>query len=91
MFVPFDSAKLDIHNTNNTVKYRPSSSDKRWETKEKFVAPICGKIILPKEYIRTQKVTNGPNLITQSELPATEVIVVEKIKYDLSFNSILTE
>ena len=40
------------------------------ETKEKFVAPICGKITLPKESIKTQKVTNGTNLISQSEPPA---------------------
>ena len=35
-------------------------------TKEKVVAPIFGKITLPKESIKTQKVTNGPNFISQS-------------------------
>ena len=64
--VPFDSTKLNLFNINNPVKNRASSSDKKIEAKEKFVAPICGKITLPKESIRTQKVTNGPSLITQS-------------------------
>ena len=50
------------------------------------MAQICGKITLPKESIKTQKVTNGPNLITQSEAPALEVIVV-----DPPVNSGLTE
>ena len=54
------------------------------------MAPICGKITLPKEYIKTQKVTNGPNLITQSESPAPEVMVVETIITDLSIKPGLT-
>ena len=40
------------------------------------MAPICGKITLPKEYIKTQKITNGPKLITQSEVPAPKEIMV---------------
>ena len=43
----------------------------RKRPKEKVVAPIFGEITLPKEYIKTQKFTNGPNLITQSEAPAS--------------------
>ena len=43
------------------------------------MAPIGGEITLPKEYIKTQKVTNGTNLITQSEAPEPEVIVVDNI------------
>ena len=54
------------------------------------MAPICGKIILPKESIKTQNVTNIPNLITKSEAPAPEVIVVDKIRTDISINSGLT-
>ena len=34
---------------------------------------------LPKESINTQKVTNGPHLISQSEPPAPKEIMVEKI------------
>ena len=51
------------------------------------MAPICGKITLPKESIRAQKVTNWTNLITQSEAPAPEVIVMDKLWTDLSANS----
>ena len=54
------------------------------------MAPICGKTTLPKEYIKKQKVTNKPNLITQSEAPELEVIVVEKLQTYLSVNSGLT-
>ena len=54
------------------------------------MAPICGKIKLPKESIKTKKVTNLSNLITQSEAPAPEVIVVDKLQIDLSVNSRLT-
>ena len=31
------------------------------------MAPISGKITLPKKSIKTQKVTNGTNLSTKSE------------------------
>ena len=55
------------------------------------MAPICCKITLPKEYINTQKITNVPNLITQSEAPATEVIVAEKLRTDISVNNGLQE
>ena len=48
------------------------------------------KITLPKEYIKTQKVTSGPNVITQPEAPALEVIVVEKLRTDISVNPGLT-
>ena len=51
------------------------------------MAPICVEIIFPKESINTQKVTNGPNLITQSEASAPEVIVVDKLWTDISVNS----
>ena len=43
------------------------------------MAPITGEITLPKESIKTQKVTNGPDLITQSEALAPKIIVVEKL------------
>ena len=46
--MPIDFNKLELHNINDPVKYIPSSSDKAWEEKEKVVAPICGKITLPK-------------------------------------------
>ena len=54
------------------------------------MAPIFGEIVSPKEYILTQKITNGPNLITQSEALAPEVIVVDKLWTDISVNSRLT-
>ena len=54
------------------------------------MAPICGEITLPKEYIKTKKLTNAPKLITQSEALAPEVIVVGKLRTDLSVNSVLT-
>ena len=79
VFVPFDP-----------VKNRASSSDKKKNAKEKVVAQICGIITLPKEYTKTQRVTNGPNMITQSEAPEPEVIVVEKLWSDISVNSWLT-
>ena len=49
----FDSTKLNLNNINNPVKNRASSSDKERKAKEKVVAPICGKITLPKESIKT--------------------------------------
>ena len=51
------------------------------------MAPIFGEITLPKESIKTQKVTNRPNVITESETPSPEVIVVEKLQTDISVNS----
>ena len=38
----------------------------------------------------TKKVKNAPNSINQSEAPAPEVIVVDKLRTDLSVNSRLT-
>ena len=64
-FVTFDSTKLNLLNINDAVKNRASSSDKK-KPKETLVAPICGKIILPKESAKKQKLTNGTNFITQS-------------------------
>ena len=57
-FVSFDYTKLNLNNINNPVKNRASSSDKGKKSNEKVVAPICGKIKLPKESINTKKVTN---------------------------------
>ena len=54
------------------------------------MAPICGEIKLLKESINTQKSTYGQNLITQSEAPAPEVIVVVKLLTGLSIMSGLT-
>ena len=48
------------------------------------MAPICGEIIFPKESIKTKNVTNGLNSITQSEAPAPEEIVLDKILTNLS-------
>ena len=44
------------------------------------MAPIYGKNTLPKEYNKTQKVTNEPNLISQSEPPAPKEIMVENFE-----------
>ena len=54
------------------------------------MAPVCGEITLPKESIKTQNVTNGPNLIAQSEAPAPYLIVVDRLQTDLSVNSGIT-
>ena len=54
------------------------------------MAPICGEITSCKEYIKAQKLTNGTNLMIQSEAPAQEVIVVDKLLTDLSVNYGLT-
>ena len=85
-FVPFDYTKLDIININDPVKNISSSSDKETKPKEEVVAQICGEITLPKESIKTQKVINIPNLINQSESPAPESIVVDKLQPDISVN-----
>ena len=42
------------------------------------MAQICGKITLPNESIKTQKLPKGKNLITKSEAPAPEIVVVNK-------------
>ena len=64
-FVPFDYTKLDINNINDPVKNRSLSSEKEKKSKEKVVVPICDKTTLPKESIKTQKVTNGINWINK--------------------------
>ena len=88
--MPFDYTKLNLFNINDPVKNRASSSDNKIEAKEKVVAPICGELTFPKEYIKTQKIKNVPKLIIQSESPAPEVIVVDKLQTDLSINYGLT-
>ena len=42
------------------------------------MAPITEKNIISKESINTKKVTNAPNLISQSEPPAPKEIMVDK-------------
>ena len=42
------------------------------------MTPISGGNIIPKEYIKIQKVTNAPNFISQSEPPAPKEIMVDK-------------
>ena len=46
--VPFDYNKSELNNINDPVKNRASSSEKEKKANERFVAPICGKITLPK-------------------------------------------
>ena len=87
-FITFYYNKLNLNNIDGPVKNRASLSYKK--KRGKVVAPICGKITLPKGYIKTQKVTNGPKFITQSKSSASEVIVVEKLQTDLYVNSGLT-
>ena len=86
----FYSTELSLFNRNDIVKNRASSSDKRKKAKEKVVAPIFGEIALLKESIKTQKISNVPNLITQSEVPAPKLIAVDKLRTDLSINFGLT-
>ena len=54
------------------------------------MASICSKIKLTKESTKTQKVPNGPNLVTKSESLAPEVIVTDKLRTDISVDSGLT-
>ena len=68
------------------LKNSESSSDKKKEAKDRVVAPTCGETALPKESIKTQNVTNAPNLTSQPEATALKVIVVEKLRTDLSVN-----
>ena len=52
------------------------------------MAPISGKEKIPKESINTQKVTNAPNFICQSEPPAPKEIMVDnKIRTGVSLLS----
>ena len=85
-FVPFNSTKLNLLITTIQLKIE-HHQEIRKKAKEKVVASICGKITLLKEYINTQRVTNLTNLITQSEAPGPEVIVVDKFWTDLAVNS----
>ena len=62
----------------------------REKANEKVVAPICGEIKLPKEYMKTQNVTNETNLVNKSEVPAPGVIVVKNVRTDLSVHYGLT-
>ena len=41
------------------------------------MAPISEKNVTPKEYFKSQKVMNEPNLISQSEPPAPKEIMVD--------------
>ena len=55
------------------------------------MVPISGGKTLPKEPIKTQKVTNAPHLISQSKSPASkEIIVNPKIQTDVSVLSTVT-
>ena len=45
---------------------------------------------LHKESIKTQKVTNAPKLISQSEAPSPKEIMVDKIRSDISVLSGVT-
>ena len=47
------------------------------------MAPISGENALTKESIKTQKLTNTPHLISQSEPPASKEIMVDKHRTDL--------
>ena len=53
----------NVEETNNSE----SSSGKKEQSKEKLVVPISEKDIILKESIRTQKVTNTPNFISELE------------------------
>ena len=54
------------------------------------MSPIYGKNTLPKESIKTKKVTNAPNFIRQSEPPSSKEMMVDKIRTDLSVLSGVT-
>ena len=55
--------------TNNNLSIQNHQVIRK-KAKEKFVSPISRENTLPKESIKTQKVTNAPHLISQSEPPA---------------------
>ena len=88
-FLPFDSTKLDLLILTIQLKIEYHQVIRK-KAQEKVLAPICGEITLTKESIKTKKVINGPKLITQSEATAPEVIVVEKLRTDISVNYGLT-
>ena len=70
LFIRKDPIKIGNKTKRVMIKKHPRIQNHqviRKGNKERVVAPMFGKIILPKETIKTQKVTNGPNLITQSE------------------------
>ena len=71
-------------------KYLESSSDKKKEAKEKFVAPITEETLIPKEYFQSQKATNAPNLISQLEQPAPKKMADPKMRTDVSVLSVGT-
>ena len=67
-----------------------SSCDKEEKEKEKVVAQMFGKNTLPKESIKTQKVTNAPNLISQSKpLTPKEIMVNTKMQTYINILSTL--
>ena len=55
------------------------------------MTPISGGNIIPKEYIKIQKVTNAPNFISQSEPPAPkEIMVNPKMRTNISILLVAT-
>ena len=75
--------KYIASNDEEAPKKSESSSDEKKEEKKKVVASISVKNTLPKESIKTQKATNTPHLISQSEPPASKEIMVDKHRTDL--------
>ena len=66
------------------LKDSEQSSDEGEKAKEKFVSPIPRRNTLPKESTKTEKLTNTPNFIIQSEPPAPKEMMMEEIRTDLS-------
>ena len=89
---------------NNSVKIEKKNSEWWWRSTQEFIiikwqekrsegenfGTNFWKNTFPKESIKTQKVTNGPNFISQSEPPAPKEIMVDKLLTDKSVMSGVT-
>ena len=84
--VTSNKEKIIASDDEEEPKDSESLSDQKKEAKEKFVAPLSGKKIIPKESIKTHKLTNAQNFINKSEPTASkEIIADNKIQSYFSF------
>ena len=76
----FSTIELDFYKSH----YKKDIEGQDMELYKTFLVPF------DKESIKTQKVNNAPNLMTEPGVPSLEVIVVKKLQSDLYVNSVLT-
>ena len=67
-----------------------SPSDNIEESKEKLVAPISEKYRIPKESIRTEKVTNTSIFLSIRTIRTKVILVESKMRNDFSLLSVGT-